>query len=655
MDGAALEGPLFVQSQSHRFGAKRWKKTWSVLYPPSQHGVARLEFFDGKEPSGAERLGSRRLDRKVIRLSDCVSVAPVSLDSVPRPGTAAFRLDTAQRSYLFAAECEASAAWVRTLCHIAFPKDGPIPGSADGGPGPAPALEMLENSLYCSREEASEFWVTVQRTEAAERCGLRGPYLLRAEERGLSLAEPRAQEPLFTWPYTLLRRYGRDRVMFSFEAGRRCSSGPGNFTFETKQGDRIFQAVESAIRRQRPGPGGRHSASSLEGEEPPDHPPPGGAGEPTGLYAQPLDALRALPAPPQDPLYSDPVDSRARGRAGGRRKDPRPFRGLYEHVRQQLLDTTLGGPAEPVYTEPAPPALYAEAQGPREAWRCQARPQDAGYEFPYDPATDDYAVPPFPASAPRGPKPLPAPKPRQQRRRAAGRRGSGPVRGPRGDLRGGREEPVVAAAVWGAGPARKLNFLTLRRGDPCRSLGHRRGGGGVAAGAVWGTGIPGGISGRSRVRSPSGDASPGSPAAQPGAGIAPLAPTAELVGPRDAEKDPLVNPEASKSVTPRLTNAQGHSPSFRVAPEERERAGGSGGRKKIGKPRPAIFRNPGKSRRQVGRRGPRRGKAREEESGPVAAVVGPSCRSEIARVGVGAAFGGPRAERVTAATRVWAP
>lgn len=39
--------------------------------------------------------------------------------------------------------------------------------------------------------------------------------------------------------------------MFSFEAGRRCDSGPGNFTFETKQGNEIFTLVEQAIQSQK--------------------------------------------------------------------------------------------------------------------------------------------------------------------------------------------------------------------------------------------------------------------------------------------------------------------------------------------------------------------------------------------------------------------
>lgn len=39
--------------------------------------------------------------------------------------------------------------------------------------------------------------------------------------------------------------------MFSFEAGRRCDSGPGNFTFETKQGNEIFSLVDQSIKLQK--------------------------------------------------------------------------------------------------------------------------------------------------------------------------------------------------------------------------------------------------------------------------------------------------------------------------------------------------------------------------------------------------------------------
>uniref|UniRef100_A0A5F9D644 Docking protein 1 n=1 Tax=Oryctolagus cuniculus TaxID=9986 RepID=A0A5F9D644_RABIT len=148
MDGAVMEGPLFLQSQ--RFGTKRWRKTWAVLYPASPHGVARLEFFDHKgSSSGGGRGGSRRLDCKVIRLAECVSVAPVAVESPPEPGATAFRLDTAQRSHLLAADAPSSAAWVQSLCRNAFPKGSWAQAPAENpNPPQLSALKMLENSLY---------------------------------------------------------------------------------------------------------------------------------------------------------------------------------------------------------------------------------------------------------------------------------------------------------------------------------------------------------------------------------------------------------------------------------------------------------------------------------------------------------------------------
>lgn len=425
MDGAVMEGPLFLQSQ--RFGTKRWRKTWAVLYPASPHGVARLEFFDHKGPSsGGGRGGSRRLDCKVIRLAECVSVAPVAVESPPEPGAAAFRLDTAQRSHLLAADAPSSVAWVQTLCRNAFPKGSWALAPAENPPKLS-ALEMLENSLYSPAWEGSQFWVTAQRTEAAERCGLHGSYVLRVEAEKLTLLAVAAQsqilEPLLSWPYTLLRRYGRDKVMFSFEAGRRCPSGPGTFTFQTAQGNDIFQAVENAIHRQKAQGKAVQGqdvlrADSHEGEvaEGTLASPPGPQelpGNPPAVYAEPLDSLRVPPRPSRDSLYSDPLDSTpARAGEGAQLKKPL-YWDLYEHVQQQLLKTKLTDPKEdPIYDEPeglAPAALrglYDLPQEPKDAWWCQARVKEEGYELPYNPATDDYAVPP-----PRNTKPFPAPKP----------------------------------------------------------------------------------------------------------------------------------------------------------------------------------------------------------------------------------------------------
>uniref|UniRef100_A0A8C0QPF7 Docking protein 1 n=1 Tax=Chelonoidis abingdonii TaxID=106734 RepID=A0A8C0QPF7_CHEAB len=415
---------------------QRWKKNWFVLYPASQHGVARLEFFDCKDPGApAEKLSTKRLDKKIIRLADCVSVASVP-ESGPKDSTAVFRLETSDRSYLFAAEKEQSVEWVKKLCEIAFSVSTASKESDTG----ALALEMAVNSIYYSREEVNAFWVTVQRTEAAERCALHGSYMLKAEQDSLILKEPRTQETLYTWPYRLLRRYGRDKVMFSFEAGRRCESGPGNFTFETKQGNEIFRLVEASIREQKAQvEENRQSCDSLDLDCPsvvlirnaladslslelPD---------PASLYSEPMDAVKGVRAR-LDPLYSDPIDSKPGGGAMGHgpaqdeaklRKPGCLYSGLYDQVqpagksqakrglrcREHIYDEPEGRAPHPV---PANTSIYDEARPTGEAWRTQGIEDEGGYEYPYNPRTDDYSVPAFQHKAgPKGPKPIPAPKP----------------------------------------------------------------------------------------------------------------------------------------------------------------------------------------------------------------------------------------------------
>ncbi|XP_034712483.1 docking protein 1b isoform X3 [Etheostoma cragini] len=259
MDTHVKEGQLYVQHQ--KFG-KKWKKNWFVLYPASQNGIARLEFYDSPSGGGGGTVGglgggtnekTRKLDKKIIRLSECISILPAVTESCPKENMAAFCVETNDKTHMFAAERNAAKDWMDTMCDIAFQQGGggSSTSTAADSNGGAQDLQMSENLIYYSREEVNEFWVSVQRTEASERCGLAGSYWLKAENDILILKEPKTKRNVLVWPYKLLRRYGRDRVMFSFEAGRRCDSGPGNFTFETKQGNEIFTLVDQSIQSQK--------------------------------------------------------------------------------------------------------------------------------------------------------------------------------------------------------------------------------------------------------------------------------------------------------------------------------------------------------------------------------------------------------------------
>ncbi|MEQ2217914.1 hypothetical protein XENOCAPTIV_025968 [Xenoophorus captivus] len=265
---------------THFFLPQKWKKNWFVLYPASQNGIARLEFFDSHSGGTASSGGSgsssnektRKLDKKIIRLSECISILPATIETCPKDNMEAFYVETNDKTHVFAAEKNTAREWMNTMCDIAFQVSSPLPSNillrtgwpvhffvAKGNKNLQQVTEtwvevflrlpmhvsntfvysVCMTSLLCFLFQLSinEFWVTVQRTEASERCGLAGSYWLKAENEALILKEPKTKRNV--------------QVMFSFEAGRRCDSGPGNFTFETKQGNEIFSLVDLAIQSQK--------------------------------------------------------------------------------------------------------------------------------------------------------------------------------------------------------------------------------------------------------------------------------------------------------------------------------------------------------------------------------------------------------------------
>ncbi|XP_017318395.1 docking protein 2 [Ictalurus punctatus] len=241
MDTHVKRGEVYLQHQKY---SEKWKRYWLNLYPNSRNGVARLALTE----TGPERspvIVRKQLDRKIIRLADCISVVrlPPHAEALPGDSMAAFCVDTGEKRLVFAVEKEGCGEWLEKICEIAFQKSS--------NNVPQPLLQMEENEIYASREEVFEFPVTVQQTEASVRCNLQGTYWLQIGEDMLMLKGTDSKQRVMEWPYKLLRRYGGDKMTFSIEAGRRCDSGPGTFIYETKQGDEILHHMELAIQQQK--------------------------------------------------------------------------------------------------------------------------------------------------------------------------------------------------------------------------------------------------------------------------------------------------------------------------------------------------------------------------------------------------------------------
>ncbi|XP_045841448.1 docking protein 2 isoform X2 [Meles meles] len=371
MEEVAVKQGFLYLLQQQTFG-KKWRRFGAVLYGESDCALARLELQEGPEKP---RRGEAA--RRVIRLSDCLRVAEAGGEASSPRDTSAFFLETKERQYQLAAPTAERSDWIQAICLLAFPGQrkellGPT------GKGSRPRME--ENELYSSTTAAprKEFVVTMRPTEASERCRLRGSYTLRAGETALELwGGHELGSKLYEWPYRFLRRFGRDKVTFSFEAGRRCISGEGNFEFETRQGNEIFSALEEAISAQK--------NSAHPGPQPQPAIVPAVLPRPESPYSRPHDSL-----PPPSP--STPVPSaRPRGPEG---EYAVPFDAVARNLGKSLrgvLAVPPHAPADPLYDSieehppPRPDHIYDEPEGvaalslydsPQEpqgeAWRRQA-------------------------------------------------------------------------------------------------------------------------------------------------------------------------------------------------------------------------------------------------------------------------------------------
>lgn len=238
MERPVKDGILYVQHR--KLGKRTWRKIRVQLFAASPFGVSRMEQFDVRDGGTLPDTSLQRCARRVIRLSDCVSVGPMGTESCPK-ATAAFYLTTTEKNYVLAAEQREE--WIEQLCLLAFQGKEAAQSSSTG----LQPIPMEENCLYSSWQDLMEFPVLVLRTEAAARCELQGQYVLAAQPHGLALKDAQSQQPLLTWPYSFLRKFGQDQNIFSFEAGRRSDSGEGTFTFSTPRAPELCRAVAAAI------------------------------------------------------------------------------------------------------------------------------------------------------------------------------------------------------------------------------------------------------------------------------------------------------------------------------------------------------------------------------------------------------------------------
>ncbi|KAL7846836.1 hypothetical protein SRHO_G00218160 [Serrasalmus rhombeus] len=236
----------------HRFG-KKWKKVWCVLLADSMNSVARLVLYEFRQASVKEDHGGKRPEtKKVILLRDCIQITESKSGECPK-NCSTFQLETTNKIYTFAANEPDVRSWVAELCRLAFPLNQAESRLAGHGSVLHPpvrdpsSVEMKENSLYETAASARDFLVIAMDTEAAIRCKLYGEYFLTPHDDCILLKDCKTKQVILSWPYCFIRKFGQDRLSFSFEAGRRCQTGEGSFEFTTNNGESIFRIISDAI------------------------------------------------------------------------------------------------------------------------------------------------------------------------------------------------------------------------------------------------------------------------------------------------------------------------------------------------------------------------------------------------------------------------
>uniref|UniRef100_A0A3Q3BAD2 Docking protein 3 n=1 Tax=Kryptolebias marmoratus TaxID=37003 RepID=A0A3Q3BAD2_KRYMA len=213
MDIICKEGMLYLQG--FKFG--------KVSFSPSLVNI--LALLSGRQ---------KATERKVVRLSDCLSVTPAAAEACPA-GCTAFCLNTKQCNYTFAST--SSQDWTSALCLLAFQVSA---RELEGGT----SLTMEDNDLYSSWKSGNFCHLSnLPSTKASKSCKLAGNYLMSTTTEDLILSDISTGGVIYCWPYRLLRKFGQVEGGFSIEAGRRCESGEGVFIFLTRHGPQIFQAI----------------------------------------------------------------------------------------------------------------------------------------------------------------------------------------------------------------------------------------------------------------------------------------------------------------------------------------------------------------------------------------------------------------------------